>query len=117
MPFSESTMEKAGTDMWNRANANIATMRFALAQLDQTLGDLPGNARQILEAAERAHAAGVRCIVTPELSICGYPPEDLVLRPSFVQACRAELDALAAKLPPLAAVIGVPLLEDGIRYN
>jgi NAD+ synthase/NAD+ synthase (glutamine-hydrolysing) len=92
-------------------------MRFALAQLNTTIGDLPGNARQILEAAERAHAARARIVVTPELSICGYPPEDLVLRLSFLNACRAELDRLAARLPPLAVVVGLPLVEDGVRYN
>ena len=92
-------------------------MKFALAQLNLTVGDLPANARKILEASERAHAAGARCIVTPELSICGYPPEDLVLRPSFLAACRAELDRIAAQLPPIAAIVGFPFLEGGVRYN
>ncbi len=92
-------------------------MKFAIAQLNQTVGDLPGNARRILEAAERAHAAGARCLVTPELSICGYPPEDLVMRPSLLQACRSELEALAARLPPIPTLVGFPLAEDGRRYN
>ncbi|MBK9605661.1 MAG: NAD+ synthase [Betaproteobacteria bacterium] len=92
-------------------------MKFAIAQLNQLVGDLPGNARRIREAAERAHAAGVRCLLTPELSLCGYPPEDLVMRPAFLHACRAELDALARDLPPLAVVVGFPLAEGGFRYN
>ncbi len=92
-------------------------MKFALAQLNLTVGDLPGNARKILEACERAHAAGARCVITPELSLCGYPPEDLVLRPGFLEACRAELDALARRLPPLTAIIGYPDVAGTTRYN
>jgi NAD+ synthase (glutamine-hydrolysing) len=92
-------------------------MKFAIAQLNQLVGDLPGNARRIQEAAERAYAAGARCVLTPELSICGYPPEDLVMRPSFLRACRAELDVLAARLPPIAVLVGFPLAEGNKRYN
>ena len=92
----------------NNGNANIAVMKFAIAQLNQSVGDLSGNARQIRDAAERAHAAGARCVLTPELSICGYPPEDLVMRPSFLRACRAELESLAKSLPPIAVVAGFP---------
>ena len=92
-------------------------MKFAIAQLNQTLGDLPGNARRILEAAERAHAAGASLLITPELSICGYPPEDLVLRPAFLHACRREAEALAAALPPIAVLVGLPLQEGDVRHN
>jgi len=92
-------------------------MKFAIAQLNQVVGDLPGNARRIREAAERAHAAGARCLLTPELSICGYPPEDLVMRPAFLRACRTELDALAAQLPPIAVFAGFPEEEGGARHN
>ena len=92
-------------------------MKFALAQLNQTVGDLPGNARKILDACERAHAGGARCVITPELSICGYPPEDLVLRPSFLNACRTELAALAARLPPLTAIVGFPEIDGELRHN
>ena len=92
-------------------------MKFAIAQLNQVVGDLSGNARRIREAAEQAHAAGARCVLTPELSICGYPPEDLVLRPSFLRACRDELEALAKSLPPVAVLVGLPLAESGRRHN
>ena len=64
-------------------------MRLALAQLDPTVGDLAGNAALIRAAVERAAAQGAELVVTPELAICGYPPEDLVLRPTFVAACEA----------------------------
>jgi NAD+ synthase (glutamine-hydrolysing) len=92
-------------------------MKFAIAQLNQLVGDLPGNARRIREAAEHAYAAGARCVLTPELSICGYPPEDLVMRPSFLRACRAELESLAKSLPPIAVLVGFPLAEGSKRYN
>src|SRR5574337_1274196 len=64
-------------------------MRIALAQLNQTLGDLAGNARAIAEAVDRAAGADAALVVTPELSLCGYPPEDLLLRPAFIDACAA----------------------------
>jgi NAD+ synthase (glutamine-hydrolysing) len=92
-------------------------MKFAIAQLNQLVGDLAGNARRILEAAVRAHQAGALCLLTPELSICGYPPEDLVMRPSFLRACHAELESLAKALPPIAVLVGFPLVEGSRRYN
>ena len=56
-------------------------MRIALAQLNQTLGDLAGNARSLLAAIAEGKRDGAALVVTPELSLCGYPPEDLLLRP------------------------------------
>jgi NAD+ synthetase len=63
-------------------------MQLAIAQLNQVLGDLPANARRILDAAAQARAAGATLIVTPELSLCGYPPEDLILRPGIRRCLR-----------------------------
>ncbi len=59
----------------------IAGMQLAIAQLNQVVGDLPANARGILAAVAEGEAAGASLVVTPELSLCGYPPEDLLLRP------------------------------------
>ncbi|OYY62812.1 MAG: NAD+ synthase [Burkholderiales bacterium 28-67-8] len=87
------------------------TVKVALAQINPTVGDLAGNAAKIVEFARRAHAQGARLVITPELSLCGYPPEDLLLRPAFMQACQ---DALAdcakalADLPGLHVVVGHP---------
>ncbi|MGH8800779.1 MAG: nitrilase-related carbon-nitrogen hydrolase, partial [Casimicrobiaceae bacterium] len=92
-------------------------MRIALAQLDQTLGDLTGNARSIVEAIDRAAGAGASLVVTPELSLCGYPPEDLLLRPAFIDACATELAALAARTRACAAMVGFPERADGHRHN
>ena len=72
-------------------------MQFALAQLDQMVGDLAANARGILAAVAEAERVGATLVVTPELSLCGYPPEDLLLRPAFLEACAAELAALPRK--------------------
>jgi NAD+ synthase (glutamine-hydrolysing) len=80
-------------------------MKLAIAQLNPTIGDLRGNAQQILEAAQQAANQGVRLLLTPELSLCGYPPRDLLLNPSFVASMATTLQQLAADLPPQIAVL------------
>ncbi len=92
-------------------------MHIALAQLNQVLGDLPGNARAILAAAGEAERAGARLVVTPELSLCGYPPEDLVLRPAFVDACASELAALAGSVRRTPVIVGFPERDKGRCHN
>jgi len=92
-------------------------MQIALAQLNQVLGDLSGNARAIVAAAEEAESAGARLVVTPELSLCGYPPEDLVLRPAFLDACASELAALAAAVRSTAVIVGFPERSGGHCHN
>lgn len=83
-------------------------MKLAIAQLNPTIGDLSGNARQILTAAQSAIAQGADLLLTPELSLCGYPPRDLLLKPGFITAMRHEVQALAQQLPPqLTVLIGV----------
>jgi NAD+ synthetase len=91
---------------------------IAAAQMNCTVGDLAGNAARILEFAERARAAGADLVLTPEFSLCGYPPEDLVLREGFLRDCRRELDRLAAGSRGAPLVVGFPeLAPDGRRYN
>ena len=80
-------------------------MKIAIAQLNPTIGDLAGNAQRILQAAQRAAREGVRLLLTPELSLCGYPPRDLLLDPSFVEAMTQTLLALAQQIPPEVAVL------------
>ncbi|NEP17601.1 MAG: NAD+ synthase [Leptolyngbya sp. SIO4C1] len=83
-------------------------MKLAIAQLNPTVGDIAGNAQQILSAAEQAAQQGVRLLLTPELSLCGYPPRDLLLRPGFIALMRQRLDWLARELPAgLAALVGL----------
>jgi len=83
-------------------------MKLAIAQLNPTIGDLAGNAQQILQAAQRGADRQVQLLLTPELSLCGYPPRDLLLNPSFVQAMQTTLVQLAQDLPPeLAVLVGM----------
>ena len=92
-------------------------MRMALVQQNQRLGDLAGNARALLDAARTARRGGASLVVTPELSLCGYPPEDLLLRPAFLDACASELSALASEVTDVVAVVGFPERHAGARYN
>ena len=75
-------------------------MKVALCQIDTTVGDFVGNARKIVEFANKAAARGAELAVFPELAVCGYPPEDLLLSPGFLRAHDAALHDLAANLPP-----------------
>jgi NAD+ synthase (glutamine-hydrolysing) len=95
-------------------------VKVAVAQINCSVGDFEGNGRKIAEAAARAAAEGADLLVTPELSLAGYPPEDLLLRRAFYAASDAALQKLAAQLlqfPELAVVVGHPLAREGQRYN
>lgn len=80
-------------------------MKIAIAQINPLIGDLSGNAQKILEMSQQASLTGVRLLLTPELSICGYPPRDLLLNPSFVVAMDQTLQKLAEDLPANLAVL------------
>jgi NAD+ synthase (glutamine-hydrolysing) len=100
------------------AHPTIHAMKAVIAQLNLLVGDLRGNAAKILAAAESAAAVNADLLLTPELSICSYQPEDLLLRPAFIAACKAEVEALAAKLPAkLAAIVGMPWRDETGLYN
>ena len=71
-------------------------LRVALAQINTTVGDLDGNVRLAADSIERARDLGADLVALPELTITGYPPEDLILRPGFIRDNRAALDELAA---------------------
>ncbi len=77
-----------------------------MAQLDTVVGDLDGNVERILAAYDELEAAGCDLAVFPELAITGYPPEDLVLKPGFVEANRAALTKVASRTGRCAAVVG-----------
>jgi len=74
-------------------------MRIALCQIDTTVGDFAGNTPRIVDHARQASARGAELAVFPELAVCGYPPEDLLLRASFLEAHDAALAAIAAAVP------------------
>ncbi|MBI2296258.1 MAG: NAD+ synthase, partial [Betaproteobacteria bacterium] len=92
-------------------------MKIASAQLNATVGDLAGNVARIADFAARARRAGADLVVTPELALCGYPPEDLLLREDFLEACGRALGDLAARVPEVTLVVGHPRLAGGRRYN
>src|SRR5574343_1699740 len=87
------------------------TLQICVAQLNFVVGDMPGNARKIIDCAREAYARGARLVLTPELSICGYAAEDLFLRPAFIDACDDALKTIAAELADLKdlhVVVGHP---------
>jgi len=91
------------------------TLKLCIAQLNFVVGDLPGNAQKIIDAARAAHADGVQLALTPELSICGYAAEDLFLRPAFIAACDDAVKTVAsalADLKDLTVVVGHPVGGD-----
>lgn len=82
-------------------------MKIAVAQINPTIGDLANNAKKILAVANNAAKKGVRLLLTPELSLCGYPPRDLLLYPGFVESMQKQLEAIAQQLPKgMAALVG-----------
>ncbi|MDX8399679.1 MAG: NAD+ synthase [Gallionellaceae bacterium] len=92
-------------------------MKLAIAQINCTVGDLSGNASKILVYAERALQQGVTLLLTPELALCGYPPEDLLLRDGFFQACDEALQELARQVYGITVVVGHPHKVGEKHYN
>jgi NAD+ synthase (glutamine-hydrolysing) len=101
-----------------KPTAMNSTIKFAIAQLNPTIGDLAGNSAQILDAANQAVAAGADLLLTPELSVCGYPPRDLLMAPGFLMALAQQLTQLAQALPPrLAVLVGTVTLATAADYS
>src|SRR6266581_7262066 len=93
------------------------TLKITLAQLNQSVGDLAGNAAGMLAARDRA--SGSDLIVFPELHLIGYPPEDLILKPALIERAAAELDKLAAATASAgpAMLVGSVFVRDGALHN
>jgi NAD+ synthase (glutamine-hydrolysing) len=92
-------------------------MKIAIAQINCTVGDLAGNAAKIADFAQRAKAQGAEILLTPELSLCGYPPEDMLLRDGFYQACDAALGELAQHAQGIIIIVGHPHKVGKSCYN
>lgn len=95
------------------------SFRLALAQSNPTVGDVAGNADRVRAFRRRAGEAGADLVMVPELFLCGYPPEDLVLKPAFQDACRKACEALARETGDggPAVLLGLPWVEGGKLYN
>jgi NAD+ synthase (glutamine-hydrolysing) len=91
-------------------------MRLALAQINTTVGDLDGNRERILARLAEAKEAGADIVLFPELAVTGYPPEDLLLRPSFVEAAEESLGQIARETRGIVAFVGTPHLDRDL-YN
>lgn len=91
--------------------------RVALAQVNLCVGDLEGNKRKIIEYIHRAREKQTDLVAFPELSITGYPPEDLLLKPSFVKDCNEALAAIVRETSGLIAVVGFPYSEGSPHHG
>jgi NAD+ synthase (glutamine-hydrolysing) len=91
-------------------------LNVALAQINPTVGDIDGNARKIAEQIAAARDQDATLVVFPELTLCGYPPEDLLLKTSFLDRCAAALTELAAQTRGIVALVGFPEAADDV-YN
>jgi NAD+ synthase len=95
------------------------SLRLGLAQGNPTIGDIAGNAALIRVARREAAGAGAELVAFPELFLCGWPPEDLALRPAFQDACREACEALARETADggPALLVGLPWVEGGRLHN
>lgn len=94
----------------------MRSFRIALAQINTTVGDLDGNTQKILGRMAEARALGVDLVAFPELSIPGYPPEDLLLKPSFIEANLEHLQQIVGRSEGIGAVVGFVDRKDDL-YN
>ena len=92
-------------------------MHLAIAQINCTVGDIAGNSDKIVAALSHAKAQGASLLITPELALTGYPPEDLLLREDFNQASETALIELAKKTQGITLLVGHPRVFEGACYN
>src|SRR5438067_5914816 len=81
-------------------------MRIALAQINPTVGDIAGNSRKIIEFAEHAKSQGATTVVFPELSVIGYPPKDLLLKPQFISDNLRAVQIISSRVSGIDVVVG-----------
>ena len=92
-------------------------IHLAIAQINCTVGDIAGNSDKIVAAVSHAKAQGASLLITPELALTGYPPEDLLLREDFNQASETALLELAKKTQGITLLVGHPRVFEGACYN
>src|SRR5947209_20573831 len=89
-------------------------LRLAMAQINVVVGDVEGNAQKIIEWLDRARDADADIVTFPELALTGYPPEDLLLKPQFIDANLAPLDTIISRTRDITAIIGFLDRKDDI---
>jgi NAD+ synthase/NAD+ synthase (glutamine-hydrolysing) len=92
---------------WSGPRFTLKDVKIALGQINPTVGDFAGNAAKIIEFSRRAKAAGAGLVLFPELAVCGYPPRDLVERPSFVERNRESVERIATETSGIAVICGL----------
>ena len=92
-------------------------IRIALAQHDFLVGDIKGNLGKAIERVEAAKAEGADLLLFPELALTGYPPEDLLLRPGFLESCHVAVEQFCPHIHGIDVVFGHPRAEGELRYN
>ena len=92
-------------------------MKISLAQINPTVGDIQSNYKLIVKNAKIAKKSNAEILITPELSICGYPPEDLLLNNDFIKECNDSLLKIAKKFPTLKIIVGHPRISKGNLFN
>jgi len=95
----------------------VRKIRLGLSQINTTVGDIDGNVRRIIEQIERAVKTGVDVLAFPELTITGYPPEDLLFKPHFIQRNIEALSTIASHVPDNLMVVVGFVDEEGDIYN
>lgn len=95
----------------------MKNIRIALIQINPLVGDLEGNTGKIIKSIQKSISAGVDIAVFPELSVCGYPPEDLLLKPYFIKENKDYLDKIRSSCKNITAVVGFPDFTAGKIYN
>jgi len=95
----------------------MKNIRIALAQINPVVGDLSGNTKKIISFVKRAEKKGVDIIAFPELAVCGYPPEDLLLKPHFLKKSREYINKIKVQCKNITAIVGFPDIQGGKIYN
>lgn len=113
---------KEKSKFWQEQLEKISTttepLKISIAQINPIVGDLNGNAQQIIDLSLAAFESGVHLLVFPELALIGYPPEDLLLREGFMSQVEDKIKQLHAQLPEnISVLFGAPALTDGCLYN
>ena len=93
-------------------------IRIIIGQLNFTVGDIEGNTEKIIKAIKKANEKyNADIIIFPELSVCSYPPEDLLLRPAFNKLIKVALEKIKSETKGIRVILGYPLKKDEKLYN